>query len=104
MTSPIRTVFYTVTDLPDDCGTWTLRQAAEWYKGVIRAGDQTGMLTELENKYVNERWAHLMNEISKCQKVPAGMLSYFVGELAQTEIKLHETAQQEAAAAMEYGV
>lgn len=99
MTSPIRTTIHTLVEFPKDPGDMTLREAAEWFKGCVRGAEPLGMLTALEHKYMNERYAELCKQLAVKQGVPAGMLSYFIGELAQTEIQLADTATEELEAA-----
>jgi len=102
MTPPIRPAVHILVDLPEDPGTMTLRAAVEWWKNCIKGMKPLGMLTALEEKYMNQRWAGLVSAIAEVQKVPAGMLSYFLGELAQTELSLAETAATELNAAVSY--
>jgi hypothetical protein len=84
-------------------GEITLREATEWFKQFVRGSEPLGMLTNLEHKYANERWAVLIKAIADVQGIPSGMLSYFLGELAQTEMQLAATANAEAEAALMYG-
>jgi len=104
MTSPIRSTVHALVEFPwAEPGKITLREATEWFKSFVRGSEPLGMLTAMEHKYANERWALLVKEVATHQGIPAGMLSYFLGELAQAEIKLADTAADELAAAQEYG-
>jgi hypothetical protein len=60
------------------------------------------MYRPLESKYLNERWAHLVSLIAEREGVPTGSLSYYLGELAQAEMSLAETAEIESTAAQMY--
>jgi hypothetical protein len=82
----------------------TLRDAVDWYRKVYAGTEPLGMLTETETQYVNGEWAQVMKELAEEQGVPAGMLSYWLNELAVNEIQLARTALEEATVATEYGV
>lgn len=99
MTAPIRPDVFTLTDfgLPEKM---TLREATEWYKRLLRA--DLGVPTAWESKFMNERWAVLVQAIAAREGVPAGALSYWLSELAMTEARLITTAEGEAAAALAY--
>lgn len=106
MTPPIRPTIHSLVDFPWDepVGKITLRQAIEWFKRGVKGCEPLGMLTALEQKYMNERWAELCKLMAQVQGVPVGMLSYFLGEVAQAEIKLEDTALEESSAALQYEV
>ncbi len=97
MTTPIRTSIFVLTELEDEPEDMTLRQALEWFKRAARA--QVGQLSAMEFKELNSTWAHLCKGIAKREGVPDGSLSYFLGELAQTELRLTEVVEEEAKAA-----
>ena len=97
MTTPIRASIHVLGEYPMDEEDMTIRDAIEWFKKAVRGA--TGELSALEHKELNGRWAHLAEVISKREGVPAGSLSYFMGELAQTEIRLADTVADEANAA-----
>lgn len=104
MTPPIRAQVHVLVDFPwDDPGQATLREGIEWFKQFVRGCEPLGMLTALEQKTADERWALLCGAIAETQGVPSGMLSYFMGEVAQAEMNLARTAEQELAAAQMYG-
>jgi hypothetical protein len=73
----------------------------EWWKRCIRhlRGE---LLNQLENKYLNERWAYLVDAVAKREQVPTGSLSYYLAELAMAEISLAEEAELESQAAQAY--
>ncbi len=100
MTAPIRPLLFSLTDRKD---ITTLRDAVSWYKEVWRGTEPLGMLTARETQFVNEQWGVICRELADQQKVPAGMLSYWLDELAMNEIQLAETAEDESQAALEYG-
>jgi len=102
MSPPIRPAIHALVDF-DDPRKMTLREATEWFKQCVRGAEPLGMLTALEHKYMNERWSVLCKALADEQGIPSGMLSYFLGELAQTEIRLGETAATELEAAKAYG-
>lgn len=102
MTPPIRPAVHTLVDWEGEPATWTLRQAIDWFKKVVRGFEPLGDITQMEKNYVDKRWAVLCTELAKAQGVPAGMLSYFLGETAQAEIKLKDTADAEFQAAVSY--
>ena len=103
MTPPIRPAVHALVDFSGEPETMTMRQAVEWWKSCVRAAEPLGQLTAMEERYMNTRWGVLIQAIATREQLPAGMLSYFLGELAQTEIKLKEVAEAELGAAMEYG-
>ncbi len=97
MTTPIRASIFVLTELPDEPEDMTIRQAIEWFKRAVRGA--TGELSALERKELDATWAHLAEAIAKREDIPSGSLSYFMGELAQTEMRLAETVSEEAHAA-----
>ena len=92
---------FTLTDRAD---VDTLRGAVEWYKAVYRGTEPLGDLTKLEQNYVNGEWAQLVRELAEVQGIPAGMLSYWLNELAVLELQLAKVAGEEAQAAQSYDV
>lgn len=102
MTPPIRPGIFELTRFDVEPEDMMLRQAVDWFKKVTRGSAQYGVLTPLEEKHVNGQYGVLATRMAATQQVPAGMLSYFVGELAQTELTLMDVAEDEAAAAGEY--
>ena len=97
MTTPVRASIFVLAELPKEAEDMTIREAIEWFKRAVRG--VPGTLSSLEHKELNGVWAHLSNTIAKREGIPSGALSYFMGELAQTEIRLAETADAEANAA-----
>ena len=97
--APLRPALFTITQR---MGIVTLREAVEWYKRVYRETGPLGNLTGRETAYINEEWAELCKQVAESQGVPAGMLSYWLNELATNEIQLERTAQAEGIAAQEY--
>lgn len=75
----------------------TLRQALEWWKRaqqiMLHMVETYGSLTAAESRYVNERWAALCRAVAEREGVPAGALSYFLGELAGAEMRALEVAK-----------
>ena len=104
MTSPIRTDYHVAVEFPKEPKTMTLREAVEWYKQVFHSLHPLGAPNALEMKLVNERWVELVKGVAEREGVPLGMLSYFLGELGNTEIQLAETVAEESAVAMSYSV
>ena len=102
MTPPIRPAIYVLVDFVKEPAEMTLREATEWFKQSVRGASPLGQLTAMEHNYMNQRWAELCKQLAVAQGIPAGMLSYFLGELAQTEIRLAETATLEATVAQAY--
>lgn len=100
MTPPMRPVLFTLTERAEIV---TLRDAVNWYVRVYEGSGPLGMLTTMETRYVNEQWAEVCKELAEVQGVPAGMLSYWLNELAVNEIELARTATEEAAVATQYG-
>jgi hypothetical protein len=101
MTPPIRPKIYTLTEFPKEPEEMTLRDALQWFKRCVLDGD-LDTARPLEAKYLNERWAFLVGKVAEREGVPTGSLSYYLGELAQAEIDLAETAEIEASAAQMY--
>lgn len=97
MTTPIRASIHVLGEFSKDDEDMTIRDAIEWFKRAVRG--TTGELSAMEHRELNGRWAHLAEVIAKREGVPAGSLSYFMGELAQTEIRLADTVADEAEAA-----
>lgn len=96
---PIRGAVHTVVDFGDkEPEEYTMREAIEWWKKCARVGEIIGVPTQLEHKLLNERWAYLCKKLGEREGVPQGALSYFLGELAQSEIaalRLAEAANAE---------
>lgn len=99
MTAPIRPEVFALTDFTDP-EKMSLREATEWYKRILRA--DLGVPTAWEFKFMNERWAVLVDAIAKREGVPAGAMSYWLFELAQAEDRLLQTAEGEATVALAY--
>lgn len=97
MAQPIRPRVYALTEFEKEPEQMTLRDCLEWYKGVIRGVE--GIIRGLESKYLNERWAFLVDAVAKREGVPTGSLSYYLAELAQAELDLQAVGQAEAEAA-----
>jgi hypothetical protein len=91
---PIRADIHTAVEYPEKPVNMTLREAIEWWKECVRAGQAIGSVNVMEEKYLNERWAGLVEELAHREKVPVGALSYFLGELAQAEMRAIEVAQE----------
>lgn len=97
MTTPIRSSIFVLAKLPDKPEETTIREAIEWFKRAVRGTNDA--LSGMEYKELNGAWAHLAEAIAKREDIPSGSLSYFMGELAQTEMRLTETVEDEANAA-----
>lgn len=95
MSAPIRSEVYVLTEFPKDEADMTLRDCLQWFKRAVIELDGIS-LNALENDYLNERWAFLVNAVAEKQGVPTGALSYFLGELAQAEIALKAVGDVEA--------
>lgn len=94
MTAPIRTSVFTLTDWGDtNPAEWTIRDAVEWSKRLVREID-TPNAQEID--FVNKRFMEAMKQMADTQKIPVGFLMYMVHELTATEIRLLDTAQAEA--------
>jgi len=102
MTPPIRPGIFEVTRFEVEPEEMKLRDAVDWFKKVTRGSETYGVLTPLEQNHINGQYGVMCKGVAKTQGVPAGMLSYFVGELAQTELKLMDVATEEAAVAQAY--
>lgn len=100
MTPPMRPILFSLTERGE---IKTLRDAVEWYKKVYKGTEPLGDLTKLELNYVNGQWGEVIKELSEAQGVPGGMLSYWLDELARTEVQLTRAAQDESEAAQQYG-
>lgn len=94
----IRPIIQTITDNPEKV---SLRGLVEWWKRVANSG--LGTPTAEEVKYINDRWASLIVDLSAIEDVPVGWLSWCLQELAQSELTLMDTVTVEAQAAMAYG-
>ena len=101
MTQPIDPALFVATNF-ENPETYTLRAAVEWYKGLIHLSAALGVPTTLETNLMNDRWGVLCKGIASREGIPAGWVSYMLSELAQTEIRLLETATEEAQAATAY--
>jgi len=100
MTAPIRPLFAQLTDFGSkEPAEYSLREAIEWYKRCVKGARDSGVPTALESNLLNEQWVVLVKAIAERQGVPTGSLSYFLAELAKTEMHLLEIAQEEAEAA-----
>jgi len=97
MTTPIRQSVFVLAELPEEPEQMTIREAIEWFKRA--AGANIGELSGMEYKELNAVWGHLCNRMAEREGIPSGSLSYFMGELAQTEMRLAETVAEEAKAA-----
>jgi hypothetical protein len=101
MTAPIRAKVHALVEFPKEPAEMTLREGLEWFKKSVRELDGE-MLRPLEQKYLNERWALLVDGIAKREGVPTGSLSYYLGEMAHAEIGLAEVGEAESQAAQMY--
>ena len=97
MTAPIRQSIFVLAELPEEPEKMTIREAMEWFKRAAQA--PVGELSAMEVKELNAVWGHLSNKIAEREGIPSGSLSYFMGELAQTEMRLTDTVAAEASAA-----
>lgn len=71
----------------------TLRGLIEWYKEQIRV--QPHDLTTEESAYIDTNWGHAVKALAEAHALPAGSLSYFLGELAVREHAMPEVAAEE---------
>lgn len=94
---PVRGNIHVAAGLPENYESLTLRDAAEWWKNAQRLMQQTqeefGPITKQEMKTVNQSWIELCSAIAKREGVPTGMISYFVGDLAQSEMRAAKLAE-----------
>ncbi len=97
MTTPIRASIFVLTELPEEPEDMTIRQAIEWFKRAVQG--VTGDLSGMERKELDGTWVHLAEKIARREGIPTGSLSYFMGELAQTELRLADIVTEEANAA-----
>ncbi len=98
MTPPIRETVHIAAgwDITQD---YTLREAIEWYKSALTALGTLGPLTAMEVAHINKSWVDMAYTISSKQGVPAGSLSYYLAELATTEMSLTEQVIADSQAA-----
>ncbi len=94
MTTPIRQSIFVLAELPEEPENMTIREAIEWFKRAAKA--PVTELNGMEIKELNGVWGHLCSRLAEREGIPSGSLSYFMGELAQTEMHLAETATREA--------
>lgn len=94
---PARPLVLSMAGLEKEASEYTFREAVEWYKNVLRKTQelQVGQLRGAEVKAIDTTWAHLSSEIGKREGIPPGFIGYMLGELAQSELKLAEVAEQE---------
>ena len=85
-----------VTEFTKDTATYTLRDAIEWHKLVVRNRENLGILSAKDIEYIQSQWLVLTQSIAAREGVPQGAISMVVDELATSEIKLLETAKLEA--------
>lgn len=96
MTQPVRTPIALAVEygeVPPDL--WTLRQALEFFKRGLACGEKYAPLNPLEAKLMDQSWAALCHHIAEREDIPAGPLSYFLGELALAEKNLAEVGEDE---------
>jgi hypothetical protein len=72
----------------------TLRQLVEYYKRVVRISAALGTPTDLEVKHITQAWIELCKMIAKREGVPAGFVNYFGTELARSEMRVLELAEE----------
>lgn len=101
MVAPVRSSIHVLSEYPKEAAEMTLRDCLEWFKKAVKDLDGED-LRPLEQRYLNERWAHLVDQVANREGVPTGSLSYYLGELAHAEVNLAETAEQESQAAQMY--
>lgn len=75
----------------------TLRSAVEWHKRLSRIVSQA---TAEERHYIDARWVALVQILADGHSVPLGWLSWALGSLAESELRLVETAAAEGAQAL----
>lgn len=103
MTAPVRTPFFVAAEYGDKpIEEWLLRDALEYYKRGIKVVMKYQPVGPLEQRVIDEAWVGVVAVIAKREKIPAGPLSYFLGEAALTELKLAEAAQEEYEVARGY--
>jgi len=93
-TLTVRPKIHVLTDYAKDPSLYTHREAMEWWKNCIK-GIGGDAVTTAESNILNSRWAVLVTAIADREGVPPGYLSYSLGEMAQTEMRLGEVASAE---------
>lgn len=96
--APIRKAVDRLTADPEPL---TLRGLVEWYKAIGRS--DLLPLTADERQYVDARWSYLVQKLATQERVPVGWLSAAISDLAQYELRLLQTAMNEAAAVGDVG-
>ncbi len=95
MTSPIRALVHTVSAFTKPEAEYTLRECIQWWKRAMQTLEGVA-LSSMEQKELNQRWAHLCGAVAGREGVPTGSVSYFLGELAQAELALKAVGDVEA--------
>jgi len=102
MTQPIRTPYHVATDYGDKpLIEWTLREALEYYKKGIKLV-QDMPPAPLEARLMDESWVGICAVLAEREGIIVGPLSYFLGELALTEMRLQDVAEEELEHAKAY--
>lgn len=102
MTQPIRPIVTAICELSKAPEEYTFREAIEWWKSVAR-NDDIGVPNELEKKKMDKTFVTILEGIGKREGIIPGYMGWFLSEIAQAELKLAQTAESEAEAALEYG-
>lgn len=103
MTRPVRTPVSLAAEYGETPPElWTLRQALEYYKRGMACAEKYEPLSPLESRLLDQAWASLVHHIAERENIPAGPLSYFLGELALAERSLDDVSKAEADTALSY--
>jgi hypothetical protein len=71
----------------------TLREIVEYYKHVVHVAQALGTATSLELKHIQQAWDYLVGLVATREGVPSGFLTYLLSELARSEMRALELAE-----------
>lgn len=90
-----RSDIYTLTELPPDPATMTMRECVEWHKRIVLSKQELGVLSPKDIEYIQSQWLVMTQAVAVREGVPQGIVAELVDRTALSEIKLLATALEE---------
>jgi hypothetical protein len=99
--TPTRPQVSAIAGLSKPAREYTFREAVEWHKNIVRKWEEIGLgeASAAEAKILETSWLHLMEGIAEREGIPTTFLSYMFHTLAESELRMAQTAEAEYEAA-----
>jgi len=98
---PIATEIHAALEWGSSTDPETLRQLINWFKKVVNVVPTLRTVpTQIERKYIDERFHALCEPVAKAQGVPVAMAAQFVYQLATAEIAVADDSERQATASL----